>query len=206
MRWTERGKKDNNGTTILYSGHEHLYVSGVGLILNRNTAKALIGRKPVSDRKLAAKLQSRYAKTTIIQVYASTEEADEDENDSIYELLQDSIDQIPNQDIKLLMGDLNAQIDQNRQGLEHVIAPHGSAEQTNDNGERLLLFCSANSPCIGNSYFDHKGIHKKTVKARLVNYICIGKRRRSAMQNVGTFRGADVGSDHYMAKASLKLK
>ena len=44
----------------------------------------------------------------------------------------------------LLLGDMNAQIDRNRQGLKHVIGPHGSAQQTSNNGERLLMFCNLN--------------------------------------------------------------
>ena len=62
----------------------------------------------------------------------------------------------------LLLGDMNAQVDSNRQGLEHVIGPHGSAQQTSDNGERLLMFCNSNGICIGNTYFKHKLIHKRT--------------------------------------------
>ena len=62
----------------------------------------------------------------------------------------------------LLLGDMNAQVDSNRQGLEHVIGPHSSAQQTNDNGERLPMFCNSNGICIGNKYFKCKLIHKKT--------------------------------------------
>ena len=42
----------------------------------------------------------------------------------------------------LLLGEMNPQVDSNRQ--EHVTGPHGSAQQTNDNGERLLMSCNSN--------------------------------------------------------------
>ena len=49
MRWTESEKMHDNGMTILYSGHNTCTLTELGLILNNNAAKALIGWKPVSD-------------------------------------------------------------------------------------------------------------------------------------------------------------
>ncbi|CAF1405574.1 unnamed protein product [Adineta ricciae] len=102
------------------------------------------------------------------------------------------MDSIPNHDVKLLIGDMNAQINNSRHGMEHVIGPHATARKTNGNGERLILFCSMNNLCIGNTYFAHKNIHKKTW--------------RSTIQDVRAYRGADVGPDHHLVRASLKLR
>ena len=60
--------------------------------------------------------------------------------------LQDIINEIPSRDVKLLIGDLNAQIGADRQGLGPVIGPHGTATQINDNGDRLLSFCNIKWP------------------------------------------------------------
>ena len=46
---------------------------------------------------------------------------------------------ILNHDVKLLMRDMNAKIDNKRHGLEHVIGPHWSADESNDNGEQMQL-------------------------------------------------------------------
>ena len=112
----------------------------------------------------------------------------------------------------LLLVDINAQVNSNRQGLEHVIGPHGSAQQTSDNGERLLMFCNSNGICIGNTYFKHKLIHKITWRSpdgtvqNEIDYICINQRLRSALRDVKVYRGADNGSDHQLVIATLKLK
>ena len=147
-----------------------------------------------------------------IQVYAPTEEAEETKKDSFYDQLQDTIAQIPSHDVKILIGDMNAQIDKHRQGLEHVIGPHGSGTQTNNNGERFILFNSLNNMCIGNTYFNHKNIHKKTWRspggstANEIDYISIDKRWRSAILDVRVYRGADIGSDHHLLITSLRLR
>ena len=39
------------------------------------------------------------------------------------------------QNMVLLLGDMNEQVESNRQGLEHAIGPQGIAQQTNDNGD-----------------------------------------------------------------------
>ena len=119
------------------------------MILNNEASRSLMGWKPVNDRILTARFESCHSKTTIIQVYDPTEEAEEEEKDDFYNSLQDPLNEIP--DMKILMGDMNAQISRNRDGFEQMIGPFGSASHTNNSGERLILFCSINGLCIGNS-------------------------------------------------------
>ena len=112
----------------------------------------------------------------------------------------------------IFLGDINAQISSYRQGLEHVIGPHGSSRVTNDNGNRFLMFCGSNGLCVGNTYFQHKQIHKKTWRSpngaveNEIDYMCINQRFRSALQNVRVYRGADVGSHRQLLVAKVKLK
>ena len=95
MRWTGSDKLVSAGKTILYSGHDEQHMHGVGLVLSKEAANALIGWKPINDRTITARFQSRHAKTTVIQIYAPTENADEMEKDTFYDQLQDSINDIP---------------------------------------------------------------------------------------------------------------
>ncbi|KAK1791378.1 hypothetical protein P4O66_013384 [Electrophorus voltai] len=88
----------------------------------------------------------------------------------------------------------------------------GATDQTNDNGERLLSFSNMNNFCIGNTYFRHKNIHKKTWRSpdgatyNEIDFICISRRWRSALLDVRAYRGADVGSDHYLVRSSIRCK
>ncbi|XP_017334791.3 craniofacial development protein 2-like [Ictalurus punctatus] len=212
MRWTGNGKMTSDGKIVLYSGAKEHHVHGVGMVLSKTAAQALVGWKPISDRILTARFQSRHAKITVIQVYAPTNEADDEEKDTFYDQLQDTIAVVPNHDIKILLGDMNAQLSSDRQGWENVIGPHGSAAVTNDNGERLLSLCNLNNLCIRNTYFIHKRIHKKTWRSpdgathNEIDYVCIHRRWRSALRDVWVFRGADVGSDHHLLVTSIRLK
>ncbi len=182
------------------------------MMLSKEATSALISWKPVNDRIITTRFLSRHTKTTSVQVYAPTEDAEETEKDAFYNQLQDVISEVPRHDVTVLCGDFNAQIGANRQGLEHVIGPYGTGRHTTNNGEHLLLFCNTNGLCIGNTFFAHKQIHKKTwcepngLTNNEIDYICISRRWRSALQDTRVYRGADVGSDHHLLKAVLKLR
>eukprot|EP00794_Sanderia_malayensis_P001894 gene1894-2149_t len=146
-----------------------------------------MGYNPVSDRMISIKLNSYPVKTTIIQVYAPTTRADEDEMDEFYGKLQDLVDNVPR---KFGLGDRN------------------------DAGERLLEFCGSNEMVITNMWFEqpkrwpytwamekHNGEHRNQI-----DYIPIRKRWQSSVQSAKTLPGADCGSDHELLVAEIRLK
>ena len=130
--------------------------------LSFTVTKALIDWKTFNEHIITASFQKRHAKVTIIQAHAAVMEADDSKKQNFFKILQNVKDEIPRHKIKLLMGDFNAQIDKSRQGMESTISPHGSANITNDNGERFTLFCNLNNISIGYTFFMHKDIHKTT--------------------------------------------
>ena len=210
MRWTGQGKIKKEDKTILYFGKDTLHTHGVGIILGKQAGNSLIGWTPVDHRIITARFQSR--KTTVIQAYAPTENSDDEDKDEFYGKLQDVIDSIPSYDIKLLIGDFNAQIGSERKGLEQTIGPHGTSPVHNDNGERFISFCSNNGFSIAYTYFQHKLIHKKTWRSpdgktfNEIDYICINNRWKSSLRDVRVKRGGDIGSDHYLLVSTVKLR
>ena len=158
MCWTGQGQFSSDGITVLYSGHSDQHTHGVGIFLIKGAASALIGWKPVSHRIITARLQTLQAKVTIIQVYAPTEKSEDSDKDEFYNQLQDTRDEIPNYDMKLLIGDFNAQIDSDRRGQNITVGPHGTVKETTKNGKRLTSLCVSNGLKIGNTFFQHKDI------------------------------------------------
>ena len=62
------------------------------------------------------------------------------------------------------LGDLNGWIgDRTRAGITGAFGVPGE----NDNGKRVVEFCAERGPCVGNTYFKHRGLHKYTRVARV---------------------------------------
>ena len=158
--------------------------------------------KPVDERILMARFQTKQARLTIIQAYTPTDAAGLDIKENFYDKLQLTVDGVHRYDILLIIGDFNAKVTPVRRNIEGTVGPFTSSRVTNENGENFCNFCTANGFCIGNTFFQHKRIHKWTwcspdgKTSNEIDYICISKRWRRSLYDVRSFRGADIGSDH----------
>ena len=211
-RWIGSGKQvANDGTTILYSGNDKLHIRGVALIITREKAKTLMEWEPMGDRMLRARFNSRYCKLTLVLCYAPTNDADEELKDDWYEQLQRAVSQVPKHDLLMIIGDLNAKVGSQNTNWERSMGKHGCGTM-NDNGERLVDFCLDNNFVIGGTIFPHKEIHKLTWispdgrTANQIDHIMINSKWRRSLLDVKVRRGADVGSDHHLLTAKIKLK
>ena len=204
----------SSGHTIVYSGNpnkDDFHDKGVGFMLTKKAARALLEWNPVSPRIISARFNTKFQKTTIIQVYAPTNNADEDEKEDFYFSLQAIVNTVPKRDILLIMGDLNAKVGSERLGRESEIGPHGIGTM-NENGELFADFCAVNSMVIGGTFFPHKTCHKTTWVSptgdteNQIDHIAIARRWRSSLHDVRAKRGADISSDHHLLVAEIRLK
>ena len=200
-RWTGSGRKvTKEGSTILFSGKDDAHSSGVALISSKTASKSLIEWEPISDRLLRARFDSRYCKMTILQCYAPTNEAEDETKDDWYEQLQSAVSKVPQHDMLLIMGDLNAKVGNDNIGREDAMGRHGCGT-INDNGERLVDFCINNRCKIGGTIFPHRDIHKLSWRSpdghtvNQIDHVIVNKKWQRSLLDVKVHRGADVGSD-----------
>ncbi|EYC22099.1 hypothetical protein Y032_0018g3711 [Ancylostoma ceylanicum] len=171
---------------------------------------ALVGWKPVNERIITARFLTGHIRITVIQVYAPTDNADDDIKNDFYRRLQDTIDEVPRRDLKIILGVFNAQLGGDRHGIERTAGPFASSEHISDNGERLISFCDCNDLCVRNTCFQHRRIQKKAwnspdgASSNEIDHICI--KWRESLRDARVYRGADVGSDHYLVRAALRFK
>ena len=65
---------------------------------------------PVNEKIIKARFQVQQGKLTIIQCYAPTNEADDEEKTDFYLTLQSEIEKVPKHDVSIVMGDLNDKV------------------------------------------------------------------------------------------------
>lgn len=153
--------KMRNGYTMIYAGEESEHQRGVAIMMSQDTQKSLIEWRAVSSRIITARFYSRFKNTTVIQVYAPTNESTDDEKDDFYDQLQATFDTCNQHDVVIIMGDLNAKVGDDNKDMEGIMEKHGLGN-INDNGERLCDFCSMNGLVITGTCFPHRTTHKAT--------------------------------------------
>ena len=210
-RWKGQGHFNWNGYRIIMSGQTGKGRNGVAIMCDRTSANAIMGYDTVSDRILSVRFRGKKVNITIIQVYAPTSMAIEEEHESFYNELQGIIDKTPKGDVVMVIGDFNAKVGKYNGGGGNTIGGHGLGEQ-NDAGERLVDFCEGNSLRIMNTWFEQPkrrlytwtspdGKHRNQI-----DYILINKRWNSTIRDVRTKPGADCGTDHELLVATVQMK
>lgn len=214
VRWPGQGEHiGSNGTTLLYSGKldNEPRLNGVGLLLSKMAKKCLLKWTPISDRLIYARFNTKARKVSIIQCYAPTDPSDQADKDIFYDALNAVIDKIPRGDIKIVLGDFNAQVGSDNTNFQHNMGVHGTGT-INDNGDLFTNFCLSNDLVIGGTLFPHKQIHKYTWTSpngktrNQIDHITISSKWRRSLLDVRNRRGADIASDHELLIAEIRLK
>ncbi|XP_068222130.1 craniofacial development protein 2-like [Palaemon carinicauda] len=107
---------------------------------------------------------------SIIVRYAPTDDAPEEIKKEYYEGLQNLMDEIPERDMKIVIGYFNAKFVKTHQGMENVMGVEGLGEVANENGVHFISFCTANDLVIGSTLFQYKDIDKYTWISPCGNY------------------------------------
>ena len=146
---------------------------------------------------------------TVIQVYATTSNAEEAEVERFYEHLQDLLELTPQKDIIFIIGNWNAKV--GSQELPGVTGKFGLGAQ-NEVGQMLIEFSQENTLVIANTLFQQ---HKRRVYTwtspdgqhrNQTDYILCSQRWKSTIWSAKTRQGADCGSDHELLIAKFRLK
>ena len=213
VRWPSSGRtRLQSGKVVLHSGRaDGSHLEGVALMLSAKATNALIKWEPINERIILARFFSKYIKTTVILVYAPTNEASEETKTVYMEQLQAVIETVPKHDMLLVIGDFNAKVGADNAGYERVMGREGTGVM-NDNGERLVNLCEVNRLIVTGTLFPHKLKHKLTWTSpngkseNQIDHILVSKQHRTSVLDTRAMRGADVGTDHELVRCKIRIK
>ena len=209
VRWTGKGETSNGD--FIWSGEDNTHTKGVGMLLSTKARKALMGYNPINSRLITARFNAAPFNITIINVYAPTAEAPEDEIETFYDNLEDAMARTPKKDMLIITGDWNAEVGNDNSGWESAMGRYGYG-QRNECGEQLLEFAKLHDLFICNTRFQQKSKRKWTWESpdglhkNMIDFIIIQKRWKTSVTNCRTFQGADISSDHSLFLYNIKLR
>ena len=79
QKWNGMGKVNSDDHYIYFCGQECLRRNGVAIIVNKRVQNAVLGCNLKNDRMILVSLEGKPFNVTVIQVYARTTNAEEDE-------------------------------------------------------------------------------------------------------------------------------
>ena len=145
----------------------------------------------------------------IIQVYAQTKAAQNEEINEIYGKLEETRRKCKTNEILVVMGDLNAKVGKSRDG--NTVGPFGLGVR-NKRGDLWVDWCRNNKLIIANTWFQNHPRRLWTWQSpddttrNEIDFIAISERYKNGVLNCRAFPGADVGSDHVPVLATLRVK
>ena len=123
-------------------------------MVNKRVQNAVLGCHLKNNRMISVHFQGKPFNITVIQVYASTSNAEEAEVEGFYEDLQELLELTPKNDVLFIIRDWNAKV--GSQETPGITGKFGLGIQ-NEAGQRLIEFCQENALVIANTLFQqHK--------------------------------------------------
>ena len=89
-----------------------------------------------------------------------TEQASVEEKDEFYDNVGQVMDKVPRHDVRLLLGDFNAEVGREVDALPRTVGRHSLDTETNDNGARLATMAVGARMVMVGTLFLHRDIHK----------------------------------------------
>ena len=207
VRWKNSGKCTTDEHVMIYPGHKH----GVAVPLSKQVAKSMIGFHALSDRILIVKIARKSFNLVIVQVYAPTSTGPEDKIEKFYDDLDAAYKMCGSQEMKIVMGDLNAKVGTEQDPLREVVGRYGLGSR-NERGDMWVDWCMTHDQVIMNTWFQHHKRHLYTWKSpgdgvrNQIDYMTINKRFRNSILQVKGYPGADGGGDHVPIVVILRMK
>ncbi|XP_058064590.1 craniofacial development protein 2-like, partial [Anopheles bellator] len=183
---------------------------GTAFIVMGVMRKRVIGWWPISPRMCRLRIKGRFFNISIINVHSPHLGSNEDDKDEFYAQLEREYDHCPKHDIKIVIGDFNAQVGQEEE-YKPVIGGFSAHQRTNEMGLRLIDFATSKNMAVRSTCLQHSLLHKYTWRSpnqteTQIDHVLVDCRHFSDITDVRSYRSANVDSDHYLVMVKMRPK
>ena len=183
---------------------------GVGFAVKNSLLNMIEAPSKGSERILTMRLNTTSCPVTLIGVYAPTLMASSDTIDEFYENLCATISKVPPKDEVVLLGDFNARVGRDFEAWPNCLGKF-NVGKVNENGQRLLEFCTRFNLCVANSFFKTKPQHKvswrhpRSKHWHQLDLVLVRRSNLNSVKVVRSYHSADCDTDHLLVCGSIKL-
>lgn len=214
MRWPNSGSCLVEKHMVYYSGEDsNHHRNGVGFVVSNDLSKSITDFVPVSDRVALLRINAIPMDINVIQVYAPTTNATDQQVEEFYADLNTVLRQTKKNEMVIVMGDFNAKVGKGNDGK--MVGSYGLGER-NDRGDRLVQFCQEEELILANTFFQLPPRRLYTWKSpadtsehrvrNQIDFIAINERFKNSIKAARTYPGADVPSDHNLLVAVIRFR
>ncbi|XP_047482493.1 uncharacterized protein LOC125034636 [Penaeus chinensis] len=183
---------------------------GVGFAVKNSLLKMIEPPTNGSERILTMRLNTTTCPVTLISVYAPTLMASSDTKDEFYENLCATLLKVPPKDQVILLGDFNARVGSDYEAWPSCLGKL-NVGKVNENGQRLLEFCTRLNLCIANSFFQTKPQnkvawrHPRSKHWHQLDLVLVRRSNLNSIKVVRSYHSADCDTDHLLVCCKVKL-
>jgi serine phosphatase RsbU (regulator of sigma subunit) len=171
----------------------------------------ILGFEPISDYICKLRVKGTFYNMTLINVYAPTEDKEEEIKDQFYEELQRTQDRVPTHDVTIILGDMNAKLWKEKV-FSQVVGRHTLHNISNKNGEMVPNYAISNDMFLISTNFQHKKMHigmwispdHQTINQ--IDHVIVSKEKMRLIHDVKSKRGYNCDSDHFLVQIKIKQK
>ncbi|XP_047472864.1 uncharacterized protein LOC125027771 [Penaeus chinensis] len=183
---------------------------GVGFAVKNSLLKMIEPPTNGSERILTMRLNTTTCPVTLISVYAPTLMASSDTKDEFYENLCATLLKVPPKDQVILLGDFNARVGSDYEAWPSCLGKL-NVGKVNENGQRLLEFCTRLNLCVANSFFQTKPQnkvswrHPRSKHWHQLDLVLVRRSNLNSIKVVRSYHSADCDTDHLLVCRKVKL-
>ena len=191
-----------------WSGEKKDKRGGVGLLVREDLVQDVMEIQRLTTRIMSIKMLVGRKILQVFSVYAPQGGRPQEEKEEFWELLDDSVGKIAEDDLLIIGGDLNGHVGTVRDGFEEIMGIYGYGERNTD-GENILEFCQGRRLRILNSMFKKEREKKVTYKSggveTQIDYILARKNERMMIRDCKVIPGEECLTQHRLVCSDIKI-
>ena len=185
---------------------------GTGFAVHKSVRDNILDFNSISERISTITFKSGNKKYTVINVHAPTNDHNRKKPQEVvdfWEDLEELTNQIPQNHIKIVLGDLNAQLGKEKKYKE-ITGPFTAHNRTNKNGEHFIKYCKNFNLKIMSTQFQKPRQKLTTWRSPnilwgefQIDHVAITEKNTGEILNVRTRKGF-FESDHHLLQVKIR--